>query len=104
MNLYLVTTFQFMLFFKVFDNELTINKIAYVTNQLYSFYGKDDSKNMGWSNEDSKWISDNAWLGRNFSLDKNGYITKNDMAYTVALSYYEDEGFEMNILLISNLL
>ncbi len=91
-------------FFKVIDNELTTNKIAFVTNQLYSFFGKDDSKNKGWSDEDRKWIyEDYVWSGRIFTLDKNGALARKNSIYTISLSYDPDDGLEMTVFFISEL-
>ncbi len=92
--------------FKMIENELTINKIAYITNQLYSFFGKDDNNEKGWSSSEVNMINEDYWLGRTYSFDQNGNRKKeiHEGGYQVSLIYDSDEGLELFIHFLDSLI
>ena len=93
-------------FFKIIENELTTNKIAFVTNQFYSFFGKDNYNKKGWAYSEEDNINEDYWSGRTYTFDQNGYRTKeiNEGEYQVCLSYDSDYGLELKVLFLSSLL
>ncbi len=76
------------------DFEITTAKLKVLVENIFELYGNDDSGRGEWTEEDENEFNNNDWERRWSIQEGESFIT----------IYYNESGFEMNILFLNNII
>jgi len=91
--------------FKIYNEELTMEKLIAITNMFADEWGKDTTGSAKWNETDNNMIAGDYWTGRTYRFNDNAELNSNGFV-ELRLSYDPEygDGCELHIMSLNKLL